>query len=89
MRASKSGWAVRKFDEDGYGKYITVYHKGDFTTLYAHLEKTNVRWAKKVRQGDVIGWVGKTGNARYKGIKAHLHFEVRKGSSFLDPEELL
>jgi len=89
VRASKSGWAVRKLDEDGYGNYVIVYHKGDFATLYAHLKETKIKWAKKVRQGDVVGWVGRSGNARYRGIKPHLHFEVRKGGSFLDPEELL
>lgn len=89
VRAAKSGWAVTKFDKDGYGKYVRICHNSELTTLYAHLKETNVKWPGRVRQGDIIGWVGKTGNARYKGIKPHLHFEVRKNGVPQDPKKFL
>ncbi len=85
VRASKSGFAISKFDEYGYGKYVEMCHSGGLVTLYAHLKDTNVKWIKKVRQGNVVGWVGKTGNARYKGIKPHVHFEVRRNGIPQDP----
>lgn len=85
VRAAKAGWSIRRFDKDGYGKYVIVYHRGGLTTLYGHLEATNIRWVKKVRQGDIIGWVGKTGNARYRGIRPHLHFEVKVDGVPVDP----
>ena len=83
--AAKGGWAISKFDKDGFGKYVKIYHNGGLMTLYAHLNDTEIEWLKKVQQGDIIGWVGKTGNARYKGIRPHIHFEVRKGGIPVDP----
>lgn len=87
VRAAKSGWSISKFDKDGYGKYVKIYHTGNLITLYAHLNDTDIGWIKKVHQGDVIGWVGKTGNSRYKGIKPHLHFEVTKDGIPVDPQK--
>ena len=40
-------------------------------------------------QGAKIGEVGKTGNANYKNMQAHLHFEIRDGKEYLDPLKLL
>ena len=85
VRAMKSGWAVAKFDFNGYGNYVVIYHRGPFSSRYGHLEAAKMRWIKKVRQGDIIGWVGTTGNARYRGIKPHLHFEIRKDGVAVDP----
>lgn len=87
VRAAKSGWSISKLDKDGYGKYVKIYHRDNLMTLYAHLDDTKIGWIKKVRQGEIIGWIGKTGNARYKGIKPHLHFEVRVGGVAVDPLE--
>ena len=83
--AIKSGWAVSRFDLDGYGNYVVIYHKEGFQSRYGHLEGTNMRWIKKVRQGDVIGWIGCTGNARSEGMKSHIHFEIRKDDVAMDP----
>ena len=49
----------------------------------------NLRWVKKVRQGDIIGTVGKSGNADHRLIKPHLHFEVRKRGVPQDPMRYL
>ncbi|MFH1752583.1 MAG: M23 family metallopeptidase [Candidatus Omnitrophota bacterium] len=83
--AAKSGWAKSKFDLDGYGNYVVIRHKDGYTSRYGHLESANMRWIKKVKQGDVIGWAGCTGNARCEGMRSHLHFEIRKDGVPVDP----
>lgn len=70
----------------GYGKVIVVNHNGELWTLYSHNSSNNVKVGQKVKQGDVIGKVGRTGRA----TGSHLHFEVRnaKGTP-LDPMKYL
>lgn len=60
-------------DNTGYGTMVIIMHKADKSTLYAHLSATCVWENQKVKQGDVIGYSGTSGNA--KG--PHLHFEAR------------
>ncbi len=84
--ATKNGWAVRWFDEGGYGIYVRIYHSDGLTSLYGHLNDANMRWIRRVRQGDVIGWVGRSGNADCDDMVSHVHFEVRKGKSPVNPE---
>lgn len=62
------------FEEGGYGKYIIIEHETEKATLYAHLNGRYVTENKKVKQGDVIGISGNTGNS----TGPHLHFEARK-----------
>lgn len=83
--ASKGGRVKTGFAKDGMGKYVIITHHGNYVTLYGHLSRFGVRHNQRVRQGEVIGYVGKTGNARYKKIRPHLHFEIRKDSQHLDP----
>lgn len=83
--AMKSGWAISKLDQNGYGNWIKVFHKGGYESRYGHLEAVSMRWIRKVKQGDIIGWAGKSGNARNKNMKAHLHFEIRKDGEAVDP----
>jgi len=83
--ASKSGFATCISLEGGYGKLIIVNHFGDYQTRYAHLSDFNIRKFQWVNKGNVIGFVGKTGNADYKNMIAHLHYEIRKGGKVLDP----
>lgn len=85
VRAAEDGWAVTRFDKYGYGKYIRIYHNVDLATVYAHLNSTTLWPLEKVRQGDIIGYSGNTGNARCKGLKPHLHFELRKQRTAIDP----
>ena len=60
----------------GYGLTVVVDH-GQFMTLYAHASKLIARNGDRVRQGDFIAKVGRTGNAR--GV--HLHFELRNSEN--------
>ncbi len=56
----------------GYGYHIKVNHNDTFDTLYAHCSSICVTVGQKVKQGEVIGYVGTTGNSTGN----HLHFEV-------------
>lgn len=70
----------------GYGRMIMVESpKGDFATLYAHLNKSRVRTGMQVRQGDRIGDMGNTG----RSTGPHLHFEIRTLQGPVDPMAFL
>ena len=58
----------------GYGKFIRIRHNSDYKTAYAHLDRyaKNIRVGKKVKQGDIIGYVGSTG----RSTGPHLHYEI-------------
>lgn len=68
-----------------YGNCVRIEHEDGYSTLYAHLESVSVKLGESVKQGQTIGTMGDTGNAY--GI--HLHFEVRKNNSRLDPTPYL
>ena len=57
-----------------YGYYVKIQHDGTFDTLYAHCSSICVTPGQQVQQGEVIGYVGSTGNS----MGNHLHFEVWK-----------
>jgi murein DD-endopeptidase MepM/ murein hydrolase activator NlpD len=89
VRASKSGLAFCLNVPTGYGKYILIYHPDGFQTLYSHLSEWNIISAHQVKRGDIIGFVGKSGNANRKNIEPHLHFEIRKNNEPQDPRKLM
>lgn len=59
--------------KDSYGNYIKIKHDNGMYTLYAHLKSIYVKKNSRVKRGDVLGLMGKSGNATGN----HLHFEVR------------
>jgi len=63
------------------GRNITIGHGGTITTHYLHLSKFLVTEGEKVKRGDVIGLVGKSG----KALGPHLHYEVRIGDKPVNP----
>lgn len=67
--------------QNGYGNVIQLQHGAGKTTIYAHLNKIDVRQGQRVEQGQRIGTVGATGWA----TAPHLHFEFRVGGRFQDP----
>ena len=70
-------------NKGGYGKTIIVKHGGKYSTLYAHLSryKKGLKRARTVNQGQVIGYVGKTGLA----TGPHLHYEFRVNNRHHNP----
>lgn len=69
----------------GYGNLVAIDHGNSYLTLYAHLSSINVRCGQSVFRGSVIGACGSTGNS----TGPHLHFEVRRGSLFINPWQVL
>ena len=69
--------------QSGYGRTIEIKHGGNIKTLYAHLEKFNkkLKVGSKVKQGNIIGYVGDSGQA----TGTHLHFEFWQGQRRTDP----
>jgi murein DD-endopeptidase MepM/ murein hydrolase activator NlpD len=65
----------------GYGNHVRIDHGYGYITLYAHMSKIKAQVGQKVKRGDVIGYIGNTGKS--KG--PHLHYEVRKNDSPVNP----
>jgi murein DD-endopeptidase MepM/ murein hydrolase activator NlpD len=65
----------------GYGNHIVIRHGYGYETLYGHLSKYKVRAGQRVKRGDIIGYVGSTGRSE----APHLHYEVHKGGSAVNP----
>jgi len=81
IRAAADGIAYPLPDYQFYGNHVLIQHVGGLSTVYAHMVRINVAWGQAVRRGDVIGWVGTTGNS----TGPHLHFEVRFAGVPVDP----
>jgi hypothetical protein len=80
--ASAPGVVTRAVTLKGsYGRYVVVDHGGGFSSLYAHLNKIMTGVGTTVDQGDLIGYVGGSGNV----TGPHLHFEERKGGAYFRP----
>lgn len=68
-----------------YGNLLIIRHKKGYLTAYAHTKRILVKKGQKIRKGDLIARVGKTGNVD----RPQLHFGIRKGRKALDPEAYL
>jgi murein DD-endopeptidase MepM/ murein hydrolase activator NlpD len=73
----KVGW------EGGYGKYVRLKHNNGYETAYGHMSAyaRGLEPGKRVRQGQVIGFVGSTGMS----TGAHVHYEILVNGRFVDP----
>jgi murein DD-endopeptidase MepM/ murein hydrolase activator NlpD len=65
----------------GYGKHLRIEHGFGYVSLYAHLNKYNVKRKQKVNRGDIIGYVGSTG----RSVGPHLHYEIFKDGKRVNP----
>ncbi len=84
VTAAEDGTVVAVGNQDqycykaAYGKFIVVQHDNNLTTLYAHLSGQAVQKGDKVKRGQVIGYIGRTGYA----TGPHLHLTVYAGPTF-------
>ncbi|MDD6503131.1 MAG: peptidoglycan DD-metalloendopeptidase family protein [Oscillospiraceae bacterium] len=81
VTAAASGSVTVATYSSSYGNYVMIYHADGSSTVYAHMSSLAVSAGQYVNQGDVIGYVGSTGNS----TGPHLHFEVRINGSTVDP----
>ncbi|MEN9487850.1 MAG: hypothetical protein RL494_115 [Bacteroidota bacterium] len=80
--ASGDGVVVRADNgASGFGNHIVIRHGYGYETLYAHLSRYKARVGQHVKRGSVIGFVGSTGRSQ----APHLHYEVHKGGSVVNP----
>ena len=87
--AAHSGIAFKGDVPTGYGKYVMIYHPDGYQTYYGHLSEWAINPVQYVKRGELIGYVGKTGNAAGKSIEPHLHFEIRKDGEPIDPRRVM
>ena len=85
IRAAKSGVVIFAGTQGGYGNVVIVDHGGGLTTLYAHQSRLGTSDGADVSGGEVIGYVGSTGQSTGN----HLHFETRVGGSPQNPMRYL
>jgi murein DD-endopeptidase MepM/ murein hydrolase activator NlpD len=81
--ASGNGVLEKVGPEGGYGKYIRIKHANGYETAYGHMSAfaKGMEVGKKVRQGQVIGFVGSTGQS----TGPHVHYEILVNGRFVDP----
>jgi Meckel syndrome type 1 protein len=85
VRAAACGTVSLAGQQSGYGNIICITHTSQFSTCYAHLSRFGTSRGAQVRQGQVIGYVGCTGNC----TGPHLHFETRVGGQPQNPSTYL
>ena len=71
--------------QNGYGNIVRISLKSGYEILFAHLSEIDVKNGQTVNSGDIIGKVGSTG----RSTGPHLHYEVRKNGTPIDPEQFL
>lgn len=85
IAAAASGRVVYAGWMSGYGKTLVISHSGGMTTMYAHCSKLLARQGENVKRGEKIALMGSTG----RSTGCHLHFEVRRGGTPVNPIKLL
>lgn len=79
--AAASGTVITASSHWSYGNYVVIDHGGGYSTLYAHASSLAVSKGQYVNQGDVIAYIGSTGQS----TGPHLHFEVRVNGNTQNP----
>ncbi len=83
VKTTGDGKVIFRGGKNGYGNVVEVQHGKQYSTLYAHLSafKSGLKSGSDVTQGDIIGYVGKTGLA----TGPHLHYEFRINGEHVNP----
>jgi murein DD-endopeptidase MepM/ murein hydrolase activator NlpD len=79
--ATASGTVTESRRRGGNGKYVKIRHNGTYSTQYLHMQKQNVKKGQVVKQGDVIGYIGMTGNTG----GPHVCYRFWKNGKQVDP----
>ena len=79
--STANGVVVESARRGGNGNYVKVKHNSTYTTQYLHMKKRKVKVGEFVKQGDVIGWVGMTGNTS----GPHVCYRFWKNGKQVDP----
>jgi murein DD-endopeptidase MepM/ murein hydrolase activator NlpD len=81
IRATANGTVTESRRRGGNGKYVKIKHNSTYSTQYLHMKAQNVKVGDFVKQGDVIGWVGMTGNTG----GPHVCYRFWKNGKQVDP----
>ena len=74
-----------QLNHKGYGKFVTIKHNREYSTRYAHMSRiANIKIGQKVKQRQIIGYVGMTGLA----TGPHLHYEVIRNGTYINPRTM-
>lgn len=86
IMAAGSGTIARAGWNGAYGRYIRIHHNSTYNTAYAHLSRLarGIRRGKRVKQGQIIGYVGSSG----RSTGPHLHYEVLVRNRRVNPLKL-
>jgi murein DD-endopeptidase MepM/ murein hydrolase activator NlpD len=86
IKAAEDGVVAYAGNElKGYGNLVLIRHSNGFVTAYAHASEILVKRGESVKRGQVIAKSGQTGSV----TSPQLHFEIRKGSTPVDPSQYL
>lgn len=86
IKAAGDGTVLRANRYGSFGNYVKIRHANGYETAYAHLNgfARGMRAGKRVRQGDIIAYVGTTG----RSTGPHLHYEVHHNGAAVNPQRL-
>ncbi len=84
IMATANGTVIASRYRGGNGNYVKIKHNATYTTQYLHMKKRKVKKGDYVKQGDVIGWIGMTGNT----TGPHVCYRFWKNGKQVDPFKL-
>ncbi len=79
--AAGNGTVEHAGRKGAYGNYVRIRHNSEYSTAYAHMKRVNTKKSRRVKQGQIIGYVGSTG----RSTGPHLHYEILRGGSQVNP----
>lgn len=82
--ASGDGVVQKAGKFSSYGNYVRIRHRSDLDTAYGHMSKIKVKAGQRVKQGEIIGYVGTTG----RSTGPHLHYEVLVSNKQVNPRSV-
>ncbi len=81
IMATASGTVIKSERKGGNGNYVKVRHNSTYSTQYLHMKKRKVKVGQYVKQGEIIGWIGMTGNTS----GPHVCYRFWKNGREVDP----